>query len=55
MNTEKRKLYNLKQLNIEVPADIMERIKFNAERRNIRRRTWILRAIISALSVEDKG
>ena len=49
MNAEKRKEYNLKQLNVEVPAEIKEQIKLAAERRNIPCRTWILRALIAAL------
>jgi len=52
MNQEKRKQYNLKQLNIEIHKDILEQIKIKTEIRNIPMRTWILRAIIKSLREE---
>jgi len=54
MKVEKRKEYNLKQLNIEIPKELLTRIKFNAVKRNIPLRTWILRVLINSLSVENK-
>lgn len=53
MNQEKRKEYNLKQLNIEISADDLARIKLAAERRNIPIRTWVLRALLAALQKEE--
>jgi len=53
MKPEKRKEYNLKQLNIEVPQEIMEHINTVAAKRNIPKRTWILRALINALRKEN--
>jgi len=52
MNTEKRKLYNLKQLNVEIPIDMHNKIKFAAKRRNIPMRTWILRSLYKTLTEE---
>lgn len=52
MNTEKRKEYGLKQLNIEVPEDIKTQIYKAAERRNISIRLWVHRALVKALNDE---
>jgi len=54
MSSEKRKEYNLKQLNIEVPIELIGRIKTYAVKRNIPARTWVLRALIKAFTEEDR-
>lgn len=53
MKSEKRIEYNLKQLNIEIPAELKEQIKLAAEKRNIPQRRLILRIIIKGLREED--
>jgi len=52
MKKEKRIEYNLKQLNIEIPAELKEHIKLAAERRNIPQRRLIFRILIEWLERE---
>ena len=46
MKTEKRKLYKLKQLNIEVPEDIFMLIKTASEKEKITVRAFVLSAVL---------
>lgn len=55
MDQKKRDEYGLKQLNIEIHKDLLEEIKFNAKKRNIPMRTWILRTIAKGLNEEFRG
>jgi len=55
LNQEKRKEYGLKQLNIEIQEELLEEIKFHANKRNIPMRTWILRTIIKGIKEEFRG
>ena len=58
MKKEKREEYNLKQLNIEIPAPIMKKIKDQAYKQKITIKALILSKIMSSLQTEmnvDKG
>jgi len=54
MIQENRDRYNLKQLNLEVPQEVLTEIKIIAAKRNIPMRTWLLRQIIKALKSESR-
>jgi len=53
MNSELRKKYGLKQLNIEIEEPLLEEIKRLAKRRNIPTRTWIIRHLVNGIKSEQ--
>lgn len=53
MNNEKRKDSNLKQLNVEIPQEIITQIKIAAIKRNVPMGTLVLRALIKSLAIEN--